>query len=87
MLKRQQFKNGENNNAKLSISKYQQFDKYNNKKEQGLVNYKGKSKGKRYIIFPFITLFFLFYKKSNCPVNLSEAIKDLNHFICILKIC
>lgn len=60
MLKYQQFKDNENEKIKSIILKCQQFDIYNDKKEQDLDKFENKDENKRYIMFFFIILLFLF---------------------------
>lgn len=55
ILKHQQFEDSESVKTESSISKCQQLDMHDVEKKQDLDKYEGESKGKRYILFPFIT--------------------------------
>lgn len=84
MLKCQQFKDNASDKMESSISKYHMHD---NEEEQSLDKYESEDKGKRYILFSFITPLSTLQRESNRLTNLGEGIKSLNHLVCILKIC
>ena len=87
LLKRQQFKKSGSDETKSKKSKCQRLDEYDNEEGNSLDADEGEIESARYVLPPFVSLLLLLQKMSNRPSNLGKKIRNLNHLVCISKIC
>ncbi len=87
VLKRQRFEDSKSEETEPRVSKRQRIGMHDDEEGQSLDQYKGEGEREdiRYVPLPFVTLPPP-QKESNCPTDMGEGIKSLNHLVYIPKI-
>ena len=86
LLKRQRFEESGSDETEPKRLKRQRLDERDDEEGNSLDEDEGEIEGARYVLFPFVLLLLLPQKVSNCPSDLGEKIRSLNHLVCIPKI-